>query len=494
MADLFINSGRKYGKISRYLYGHFAEHLGAGIYNGLYVGKQSAIPNTDGIRNDVVEALKKIRVPVIRWPGGSFSEKYHWKDAVGPAEKRRPVVNTSWGGTVEDNSFGTHEFFRLCELVGCDAYLAVNITTGTVQEAADWVDYITGTADSDMVRLRRKNGREEPWKLPWLGIGNENWTMRPEFYSDRFKLFASGLHAGNVSGIKRIACGPDGADYGWTDTVMRLTAPGVMNGLSLHYYTMPGYYKTDEYPLEQKGYALEFDRAGYYRTMRRTLYMEELLRNHCALMERYDPERKVGLAVDEWGTWHLAEPGTNPAYLYQQNTMRDAVAAAVTLNLFNEYSDRVIMANIAQMVNVLQAVILTAGEKMLLTPTYHVFDLYQFHQDAVRIESHIQQDLTGPKEARVPALQVSASEDDNGIIHATVVNLDTEEEKSLNCSLGGRERTSVQVRLISGDMHAYNDFEGRNEVEVKAKPDIHVEANRFSVRMPACSVMLLTIR
>ena len=493
MAKLLLNAGRKYGKINRNIYGHFAEHLGLGIYQGLYVGEGSHIPNIDGIREDVVEALRAIRVPVIRWPGGSFSEKYHWMDAVGPKKDRKPIVNSSWGNVVEDNSFGTHEFFRLCELVGCDPYLAANITTGTVRELADWVDYITDEGNSQMACLRRQNGRQEPWKLPYLGIGNENWTMRPEFYSDRYKLFASGIINRPENPMQYIACGPDGADYTWTDTLMRLTDSRVMNGLSLHYYTMPGYYKTDEFPEEGKKESRDFDLDGYYRTIRRAAYMERLIERHCAIMDRYDPEGRVGFIVDEWGTWHLPEKDTNPAFLYQQNTMRDAVVAGLTLNIFNNHSERVRMANIAQMVNVLQAVVLTREEEMILTPTYHVFDLYKEHQGAERVESYIQQDLTGPEEARVNALSVSASEDENGRLHATVVNLDAENSRNLTCLLEGGEYRRAKVSLISGDMYAHNDFGGKTEVTIRSLPELEVKENTFTVNLPACSVMRITI-
>lgn len=493
MAFLLINPGKKYSRINKNIYGHFAEHLGLGIYKGVYVGEDSNIPNVDGIRLDVVDALKKIKAPVIRWPGGSFSEKYHWMSAIGPKKDRLPIVNSSWGGVVEDNSFGTHEFFKLCELTGADPYIAANITSGSIRELEDWVDYITNDGNSAMGKLRRANGREEPWELPFVGIGNENWSMRPEFYSDRFKVYASGMHGSRTLGIKRVACGPNGADYEWTDTLMKMTSSFVMNGLSLHYYTMPGYYKTDEWPEEKKGQALEFDRAEYYRTLRRAIFMDDLIEHHSAIMDKYDPQKRTGLVVDEWGTWYLTEPGTNPSFLYQQNTMRDAVVAGLTLNIFNKHSDRVTMANIAQMVNVLQAVILTKDEKMLLTPTYHVFDLYKAHQNATLIESYVQQDTAGTEEAQVPALSVSASVDDEGVVHATVTNLDADDSKLLRCQLAGGSFTSAKVRYVSGDMHDYNDFDNE-KVVIKEMPEIKIEGDFFSLELPACSVAEITLK
>ncbi len=490
----FINSGRKYDKIDKNIYGQFAEHLGHGIYEGLFVGKDSPIPNIDGIRKDVIDALKAIRVPVIRWPGGSFSEKYHWMDAVGPQEERKPVINTSWGGIMEDNSFGTHEFFRLCELVGAAPYLAANVTSGSVRELEDWVDYVTNPEPSAMAKLREKNGRKEPWDLPMIGIGNENWTMRPEFYSDHYKLYASGIHVGKIQNLQKIACGPNGADYNWTDTMMKMTSSHAMNGLSLHYYTMPGFYETDEYPEEQKATALDFDLAGYYRTLRRALFMEELIRMHGAMMDRYDPEKKVTLVVDEWGTWHAPDADTNPAFLYQQNTMRDAIVAGITLNIFNDHCDRVRIANIAQMVNVLQAMILTKGEEMLLTPTYHVFDLYQVHMDATRVESFVSKEMTGTPKAEVPAVSISASEDADGVLHATLVNLDAEAEQEITCYLDGAEYASVSGKYICGSMYDCNTFAEKENVVIRDLEELPVCGNAFTIKVPACCVMQLTFQ
>ena len=501
MKTMIINTGRKYGKIDRNIYGHFAEHLGHGIYGGVFVGEESDIPNERGIRLDIVNALKAIKAPVIRWPGGSFSEKYHWRDAVGPKKERKPIINTSWGGVVEDNSFGTHEFFRLCELVGAQPYIAANVTTGTVQELCDWMDYITDGGDSEMAKLRRANGREEPWKLKYLGIGNENWTMRPEFYSDRFKLYASGIHPAAASGLARIACGPDGADYNWTETLMRMTDTRVMNGISLHYYTMPGYYKTDEYPEEVKQEARDFDRAYYYRSLRRAAFMEKLVEGHSAIMDRYDPEKKAALVVDEWGAWHKGEADVNPAFLYQQNTMRDAVIAGLTLNIFNNHNERVRMANLAQMVNVLQAVILTKDQELVLTPTYHVFDLYKDHMDAERVECYIQQDLAGTQEAQVPGLSVSASmkaasdaEEESADVLATIVNTDADEAKTVRVILDGGQFKEASIRYISGEMHAFNDFGGRNDVTAQSLPDRQIEDNELVLEVPACCVMALSLK
>jgi len=353
--------------IEKYIYGHFAEHLGRCIYEGFWVGQDSPIPNTRGIRNDVVEALRKIKPPVLRWPGGCFADEYHWKDGIGPRERRPARVNTHWGGVTENNHFGTHEFMDLCEQLGADPYICGNVGSGTVQEMAEWVEYITFAGKSEMADLRRQNGREEPWRLPFFGVGNENWGcgghMRPEYYADLYRRYQTYVRHYSGNRVYKVACGPTG-DYRWTEVLMR-EAGRWMDGLSLHYYTLPGTW-------EKKGSATQFDESEWFSTLRNALHMEELIRRHSAIMDRYDPQRRVGLIVDEWGTWYDVEPGTNPGFLYQQNTLRDALVAGIHLNIFNNHAERVKMANIAQTVNVLQAMILTDGPRMIVTPTYHV--------------------------------------------------------------------------------------------------------------------------
>ncbi|MGG4146732.1 alpha-L-arabinofuranosidase C-terminal domain-containing protein [Paenibacillus algorifonticola] len=489
MVLLFINAGRKFSKINKNIYGHFSEHLGRGIYNGLYVGEDSPIANTRGIRTDVVEALRHIKVPVLRWPGGCFAEYYNWKDGVGTDRKR--MVNAGWGGVVEDNSFGTHEFLDLCEQIGAAAYIAANVGSGTPREVSEWVEYMTFGGESPMADWRRQNGRDKPWKVEFLGIGNENWAcgghMSPDYYADVYKRFETFVRNYDSNKIFRVACGADGNDYKWTETLMRLAGKR-MNGLSLHYYTMPAYYETEPYPWERKGPAVGFDEANYYRTLRRALYMDELIRRHKHVMDQYDPECQVSIILDEWGTWHEVEPETNPAYLFQQNTMRDAIVAAVSLNIFNTHSDRVHMANLAQMVNVLQSVILTEGEEMVLTPTYHVFDLFKGHQDSTLLESYVQQDLTGTEEAPVPAMHVSASEQADGRIQVTVVNLSVDEPQQTQVLLNGKEFSSAEVRYISGDMNSHNPFGQPPQVEIKTMHPITVKNNGFIIDLPACCV------
>ena len=443
MSKMVINTLKKKSKINKEIYGHFSEHLGRCIYEGLYVGENSPIPNTNGMRNDVVEALKNIKIPVLRWPGGCFADEYHWKDGIGPKENRKKMINTHWGGVVEDNSFGTHEFMELCRQLGCEPYINGNVGSGTVQEMQEWVEYMTFDGVSPMANLRAENGHPEPWKVKYFGVGNENWgcggNMRPEFYADTYRRYQT--YVRNYSGNKifKIACGPNVADYEWTDGVMKV-AGRYCDAISLHYYTHPGGW-------DHKGSALDFSEEEYYRTLKLTLRMEELIQHHTAIMDKYDNEHRVGLIVDEWGTWFDVEPGTNPGFLYQQNTMRDALVAAINLNIFNQHSDRVVMANIAQMVNVLQAVILTDGEKMIKTPTYHVFDLFKDHQEATLLESSLETEEIGGENS-VPNLTQSVSIDENGVMHITVGNLSLDQAYPVECTIVGK-KASTQRSTVS---------------------------------------------
>ena len=491
MSRITVNPAHKKSVINRNLYGHFSEHLGRCIYNGVFVGEDSPIPNEKGMRTDVVEALRQIRVPVLRWPGGCFADEYHWKDGIGPKESRKCMVNTNWGGVTEDNSFGTHEFLEFCRQVGCEPYINGNMGSGTVQEMSEWVEYMTSDAISPMAELRRQNGREEPWKIRYFGVGNESWgcggNMRPSYYADEFRRYQTFLRNYGENKLYKIACGPNVDDYTWTDTVMEI-AGRYMDAITLHYYTLPN----DDW--DHKGSALAFNREEYYRTLRKALRMEELLQKHIQIMDRRDPEKRVGLIVDEWGAWYDVEPGTNPGFLYQQNTMRDALVAAATLNIFNQHSDRVVMANIAQLVNVLQSVILTEGDKMVKTPTYHVFDLYKEHQDATLVYSQIETASTGTETEQVPQISVSVSMDEQGVLHATLANLSDEEADLADLVFVNFVPTSVEGEVLCGKPADHNDFTAPDAVHLEPLTDVRVENGRVLARMPACSVARLTIR
>ncbi len=487
---LTFNPMDKKSHINREIYGNFSEHLGRCVYDGMYVGEDSEIPNIEGFRKDVVEAFRDIKMPVLRWPGGCFADTYHWKDGIGPKENRKKLVNVHWGHVVEDNSFGTHEFLRFCELVGCEPYIAGNLGSGTVEELAEWVEYMTFDGSSPMSELRKKNGKELPWKLKYLGIGNESWgcggDMTPEYFSSEYRKYKSYCREFSGNHLYKIACGPNAYDYNWTEVCMKNITPWHMNGLSLHYYTVPyGNW-------QHKGSATEFTDAEYYETMRSTWEMEMLVTRHGEIMNRYDPEKKVGLIVDEWGCWFDVEEGTNPGFLYQQNTMRDAIVASINLNIFNSHSDRVHMANIAQAVNVLQAIVLTEGMTTIKTPTYHVFDLYKDHQDATLIYSHTENEKA-PCEADVPCISHSASVNENGDVFITLSNcaLDKEYEMELGSAFG--EVKSAEARVLAAEAHAHNTFTEAENVVIKPL-EVRVENGRAYVVLPACSVAAVTLK
>ncbi|MCM1542927.1 MAG: alpha-N-arabinofuranosidase [Blautia sp.] len=496
MAKLYVNPKVKKGHINPELQGHFSEHLGRCIYEGIFVGEDSDIPNVNGMRTDVVEALKEIRVPVLRWPGGCFADEYHWKDGIGPKEGRKKMINTHWGGVVEDNSFGTHEFMELCRQLGCKTYINGNLGSGTVQEMSEWVEYMTFDGVSPMADLRKENGHAEPWKVDYFGVGNESWgcggNMRPEYYGDLYRRYQTYVRNYDAKRpIYKIACGANVDDYHWTDKVLETTfdhGNGFMNGMSLHYYTLP----TGEW--DKKGSALEFDEKGWYRTLKATLKMEELIRRHGAIMDQYDPEKKIGMIIDEWGIWCDVEPGTNPGFLYQQNTMRDALVAGLNLNLFNKNCDRVKMANIAQMVNVLQAVILTEGEKMAKTPTWHVFDLYKYHQDGELVESSIETREVGLEEAyRIPDLSESVSLGKDGRLHVTVTNASLTDPAEIEGCFAETTIKAVKGSILTGEMHAHNTFEEPDAVHAVEFTDCKVDGNKVCFTLPACSVLHLEL-
>ncbi len=486
MSKLIINGNRKLSRINKNIYGHFSEHLGRCIYGGLFVGKDSPIPNKNGMRTDVLEALKHIRIPVLRWPGGCFADEYHWQDGIGPHELRKRMVNTHWGGVVEDNSFGTHEFMELCAQLGCEPYVNGNVGSGTVQEMQEWVEYMTFDGVSPMAALREKNGQKAAWKLKYFGVGNENWgcggNMEPEFYADVYRRYQTYVRNYGENKIYRIACGPNGDNYRWTKVMME-KAKAHMDALTLHYYTLP----TDNWA--DKGNATGFTEEEYYTTLKKAYRMNELVENHSRIMDYYDPENKVGLIVDEWGTWYNVEPGTNAGFLYQQNTMRDAMVAAIHLNIFNRHSRRVVMANLAQTVNVLQAVILTEGDKMVLTPTYHVFDLYKGHMDATLVESYVESADVGTDKAQVPQLDVTASVTDDGKTHITLTNLSVDTAQDISCVLAGVAGKKFTARILSGGMDDKNDFNSLTAVSVKAFDEIKTTADGFTLTIPACAVM-----
>lgn len=478
--------------INRDLFGQFAEHLGFGIYGGIWVGPESPIPNTDGYRNDVLAALRELHVPVVRWPGGCFADEYHWREGIGPRDKRPVRVNTHWGGVEETNAFGTHEFMNFVELIGAKAYVSGNVGNGTPEEMARWVEYMTSDTRSTLASERRANGRSAPWKLTYFGVGNELWgcggNMRAEYATDLYRRYQTFVKSPPGQIIRKIAAGANVDDYHWTEVFMR-EAGSLVSGLSLHYYTSPG-------PnWETKRSSTDFGEEEWIETFSRALYMDELITRHSAIMDRYDPDKKVGLMVDEWGTWYAGLAGMNPGFLHQQNSLRDALVAAIHFNIFARHADRVKMANIAQMVNVLQAMILTQGEKMVRTPTYYAFQMYEPFKETTFLPLQIDAPDYRFGEHAVPFVHGTAARDSKGNIHMALANLHAHSAASVVIRTDGRRFQHVSGRILTAAaINAINTFDRPDVVKPAAFTGAGLHDDELRIGLPSKSLVVLTLQ
>lgn len=490
--QLNLNTASAKTKIDRNIYGHFSEHLGRCIYDGFWVSDTLNVPKKDRIRLDIVDALKKIQIPNLRWPGGCFADEYHWRDGIGPRNQRPKMVNTNWGGVVEDNSFGTHEFLELCSLLGCEPYISANVGSGSVEEMNKWVEYLNFDGESPMANERKQNGHPKPFNVHFWGIGNEAWgcggEMTAEFYADQFRRYGSYAKNYPNARLRKVASGANSGDYHWTETLMKNIPLNMMWGVGVHYYTVP----TGNWG--RKGSATKFDEREYFTTMRNCLRMEEFVTKHSAIMDKYDSAKRVALAVDEWGIWTDVEPGTNPAFLYQQNSLRDALVAATNLNIFNNHADRVRLANLAQTVNVLQSLILTKGSSLLLTPTYYVFDLYKVHQDAKLIPIQFNSPDYASGNEKIPALNISASKDSSGSVHISLVNLDPTKTISIQTSIDGTWKAVTGKMLTSANLTDINTFEQPKKVVITDFKGAKLTGNKLAVELPAKSIVVLELK
>lgn len=488
---LHIKTASRLAHINKEIYGHFSEHLGRCIYNGIYVGEDSEIPNTNGMRNDVVSALKEMAIPVLRWPGGCFADEYHWMNGIGPKDKRVKMINTNWGGVTEDNSFGTHEFMELCDQIGCEPYLSGNVGSGTVRELSEWIEYITSDNVSPMTDLRKQNGREKPWHLKYLGIGNESWgcggLMTPEYYACQYRQYQQFCKNYNGNKLYKIAVGPNGNDTNWTEKLMPYMQPSFTDAISLHFYTVP----TGNW--DDKGNATNFSEEQYHMTIRETQKIGPMIEEHLAIMDKTDPEHKIGLAIDEWGCWYNVEEGTNPGFLYQQNTMRDAVVAAINLNLFNRRADRIVMANIAQVVNVLQSVILTEGAKMLRTPTYYVFKMFKKHHDSTLVENTLENTLLAHDGISYEDVSVSASILECGDLFITLCNANPDETYTIDTAID-ESYSSFEASILTGEMGAHNTFDEPDTVKDCSYDGVALIGSHASITLPPCSIVTVQLK
>lgn len=487
-----LTDGQEEFQIPAEIYGQFAEHLGRCIYDGIWVGKNSNIPNQDGYRTDVFNALKDLQIPVLRWPGGCFADTYHWRDGVGPTDKRPKIKNVFWGGTMEDNSFGTDEFFTLCERLGCKTYLSVNVGTGSVRDMTDWLEYITGTDDCPNVNLRKQNGREKPYKIDFMGIGNESWgcggNMRPEYYADVFRQYSCYAYLyNNHTNPVRVASGSNDFDYNWTEVLLK-NAGEHMDHISLHYYVLPIRDWNGS-----KGPDRGFGEDHYFGVIRDGYKMDDMIPKHLDIIAKY--KKSVKLDVDEWGIWTDQEPGTIPGHLYQQNTLRDALLASTTFDIFHKYAYGLGMCNIAQVVNVLQSMVLTKGDKMILTPTYHVFKMYAVHQNAKYIPLSFHSPKYTFNGESIDAISATLSKKD-GVYHLSVTNVDSKKENTVTLDLSAINATTTgKAEIITSKSFAdYNSFDNPNVIKAVPFNGATVKKGELTVKLPPMSVVTIELK
>ncbi|MHC4757080.1 MAG: alpha-N-arabinofuranosidase [Planctomycetota bacterium] len=508
---LVIHADQGKQQISRYIYGQFIEHMGRCIYDGIWVGEDSPIPNTRGIRNDVVKALKHVRVPIVRWPGGCFADAYHWRDGIGPREDRPVTINRPKRDFRESNHFGTHEFMDFCEQIGSEPYICGNVGSGTVEELAEWIEYMTYGDSSAMADLRRKNGRDDPWKVKYWAVGNENegcgGMMAPEYYAHLYRRFQTYMYPYSGNELYKVACGPIGLDFDWTETVMRIAGEH-MDGFALHNYSWSG---------ERTERAITFEEDDWFFLLRRSFRMEELIEKVIGIMDKYDPEKTVALIVDEWGAVHEEhDPSQDPSDDFQQNTLRDAMVAAIHFDIFHRHLDRIHMANIAQMVNVIHSILLTRGEKMILTPTYHVFDMYKVHQDATYLPSELKcgtytrqaaRTYTMPDESRdrpflenfgplydIPSLTATASRDNEGKIHISISNINPNKGATVRCQIRGTDFKKVSGSILTAPkMNTHNTFDNPDAIKLAKFDNVKIKGNELVIKMPSKSIVTVEI-
>ena len=499
--ELSVDVSKAGAKIDRNIFGQFAEHLGHGVYEGIWVGPDSKIPNTRGIRNDVVAALKAIRVPNVRWPGGCFADEYHWRKGIGPADQRVVSLNPNWGGVTEPNTFGTHEFLDFLDQIGAEAYISVNVGSGTPQEAAEWLEYMTSAQPTTLAKERAANGHPAPFKVPYLGIGNESWdcggNMTPDYYLSQMKIYSRFVRNFNPAQqdkqqMLKIAVGPggDGPRWTeWTETIMKAYQnrhwSWDINGLSMHSYTVvrwpPAYASTG------------FGEAEYSQILKATLGMEDLINKHSAIMDKYDPQKRVALVVDEWGAWYAPLPGTNPGFLVQQNSLRDAILAALNLNIFARHADRVRGANIAQMINVLQAMIITGKETMVLTPTYYVFKMYVPFQDSTFVPVAFDAATYTHDNISLPRVDAIAAKDTAGKLWLAITNLDPNQPTEIETSLAGiTAKSAAGETLTAPKVDSVNTFDAPHTV-VPKPVSAKFQGGKLALKLEPKSVTVISV-
>ncbi len=488
------------GLIRPEFHGQFAEHLGSCVYGGLWVGKNSRIPNTNGYRKQAVDYLKELGVPVLRWPGGCYADDYHWRDGIGPVEGRPKRVNIWWGGYVEDGSFGTHEFIGLCRLLGSEPYLAGNVGSGTPEELEHWIEYCNQPSGSTLAEERAKNGSPEPFQVKYWGIGNENWgcggNMRPEVYADHFRRFANYVKEYGGTRPFMIASGPNGNSVTWTRGFMDGLQGGRPNAIGMHYYEGGGFVDV----------ATSFTVEHMNAQLAQYALVEEAIVQQRGILDGYGRGRRINLMVDEWGVWDKIPEEDEKRYgkLWMQSTMRSAVAAGLGLNVFNRQADKLYMCNIAQIVNVLQSMLLTdgpEGEHCVRTTTYYAFSLFKPHRGKTSVRTETPDATPLPPFQRGAAvgpspLSVSASKDkDSGQLVVTLVNPRADADWHIDGTIRGVTAKSATAQILHDpDLNAYNSFDQPDRLVPRSHP-VRVEGGgRLIMDLPRLSVATVTIQ
>ena len=497
--ELSVDASKTGAKIDRNLFGQFAEHLGHGIYDGIWVGPDSPIPNTRGIRNDVVAALREIKVPDVRWPGGCFADEYHWRNGVGSS--RAVTLNPNWGGVIEPNTFGTNEFMDFLDQIGAQAYISVNVGSGIPREAAEWLEYMTAAQPTTLAKKRAADGHPAPYQVRFLGIGNESWdcggNMTPDYYLSQLKIYSRFVRNYNPAQqdknqMLKIAVGPGGGEprwTEWTEAIMKAyqhhTWSWDMNGLSMHSYTVvkwPPSYTSEG-----------FGETEYAQILKSTLDMNDLINKHSAIMDKYDPEKNVALVIDEWGAWYAPLPGSHPGFLLQQNSLRDAVLAALNLNIFARHADRVRMANIAQMVNVLQSMILTDKEKMVRTPTYYVYKMYVPFQDASFVPVSFDAGAYTHGDITLPRVDAIAAKGKDGKLWLEITNIDPNQPVEIEASVAGiAAKSATGETLTAPRVDSINTFDAPNSV-VPEPIAVKVQGGKLSLKLEPKSITVISV-
>ena len=496
------------GIIAPEIYGHFPEHIGGVVYDGIWVGEDSKVANIDGIRQALVEHMRRLKPPVVRWPGGCFADSYNWRDGVGP-RAQRPRRTNFWivdeglrlapdgPQKFDPNSFGTNEFGRFCRLIGAQPYLAANLRSATARDFYDWVEYCNAPAGKTTLSDQRAAaGDPEPFGVRYWGVGNESWgcggNFTPEEYAAEFRRFTAWVPDYGVP-LRFIGSGPSGGDLDWTRRFFARLAErdkgllGSMYGWGMHYYCGTA----------GKGQAVDFTEDDWYELLEKAVLMEPLILKNWAAMAETDPEHKVKLIVDEWGAWHRAGTEVDPAFLFgQTSTLRDGLIAALTLDIFNRHADKVAMANVAQLINNLHSLFLAHEDKFAATPNFHIFEMYAAHQGGRSLRTSFSAPAVGARaghEATLPGLAGSASLKGKELI-LTVVNPHAREAREAEIVVRGAAVQFGRIRVLrSDDIHAHNTFEAPHALE-PLESALPAGGATIIHRFPAASVTRLQLQ